>query len=220
MTPGHVTSDHMASGQWHPLVECHVFFNYIIYISIGQNDTANQPMTSGLWCVYTLVTVIWPFAQWHPTTWHPPMTSISGVPFLQSIIYIYIHWLKRHECSSSDARQRVPGFFYYIIYIFFGQHGTIARPMTSGQWLLAMWHSITMTPTSGKPCFFNYMIYIFIGQNDTAIEPITSGPVTAGHVTSTIGVPFLQSIIYIYIHWLKRHESSSSDACQRAAVFF
>jgi hypothetical protein len=51
-----------------------------------------------------------------------------------------------------------------------------------------------MTPASGVPCFFYYIIYIFIGQNDTAIQPMTSGP-----VTSTIGVPFLQPIIYIYI---------------------
>ena len=33
-----------------------------------------------------------------------------------------------------------------------------------------------------------------MGQNDTTIQPMTSGP-----ETSIIGVPFLQSIIYIYI---------------------
>ena len=59
--------------------------------------------------------------------------------------------------------------------------------------------------------FFNYIIYIFIGQNDTAIQPMTSGPVTADHVASIIGVPFLQSIIYIYIHWLKRHDHPAND---------
>ena len=40
---------------------------------------------------------------------------------------------------------------------------------------------------------------MFIGKNDTANQPMTSGPVTADHVVSIIGVPFLQSIIYIYI---------------------
>jgi hypothetical protein len=40
---------------------------------------------------------------------------------------------------------------------------------------------------------------MFIGQNDTTIQPMTSGPVTSDHVASIIRVPFLQSIIYIYI---------------------
>ena len=55
--------------------------------------------------------------------------------------------------------------------------------------------------------FFYYVIYIFIGQNDTAIQPMTSGPVTAGHVASAIGVPFLQSIIYIYI-FMGQHDTT------------
>ena len=40
---------------------------------------------------------------------------------------------------------------------------------------------------------------------------MTSGPMTSGPVTSIIGVPFLQSIIYIYIHWPKRHGHSAND---------
>ena len=82
-------------------------------------------------------------------------------------------------------------------------------------WHLATWHPANdtrpMTSISGVPCFFNYIIYIFIGQNDTTIQPMTSGPVTADHVASIIGVPFLQSIIYIYIHGPKRHDHSAND---------
>ena len=77
---------------------------------------------------------------------------------------------------------RVPGFFNYIIYIFIGQHGTIARPVTSGQWLLAMWHPATLHPPNDirqwSAMFFNYIIYIYI---------------------------------YIYIHWPKRHGHSAND---------
>ena len=153
---------------------------------------------------------------------------------------------------------RVPCWFNYIIYIFFGQHDTAVQPMTSGQWRPAhvtadhvtsaqwhpsvechvfltiyyiyslakttrpfnQWHPAQWQPTTWHPsleCRFYNLLYthIFMGQNDTAIQPMTSGP-----VTSIIGVPFLKSIIYIYIHWPKRHECSSSGACQRAAVFF
>ena len=81
------------------------FFNYIIYIFIGQNDTAIQPVTPGPVTSDHVASIIGvPFLQsiihvyifmgQNDTTIQPmtsgPVTSIIGVPFLQSIIYIYI----------------------------------------------------------------------------------------------------------------------------------
>ena len=50
-----------------------------------------------------------------------------------AIIFLLEGLFKSPRDLEMGSTGRVPGCFNYIIYIFFGQHDTIAQPVTSGQ---------------------------------------------------------------------------------------